>query len=393
MLKSLRAAQEEGKYQDEVADKIKEIAKLQERINALSLDDSRDAQSQKIKLEEEMANLQKELADTQSDYAVDAQEDSLDKMQDAYEKEKDKEIAILEESISSYQKLYDMAIDYIESHWDTLYSELIAWNTEYGDVLNSEITTAWDNCLEAARRYGSYVAALGSIDSDIAAANGSSNSGNSSFASGNYSPSFSKDEGIRSIISRMYANSQAHHTASPARKKELSDENLRLGAQLAQYGITAMRDQNGYWHINSMTGPGLFDVYSKYTRYHDGGVAGDQPTLKQNEVLAILEKGETILDKKKEEGLYKLIDFTSALSQKFGDALSSFDLPGILSRMRENFSALQNRSLNNVTATKNDSIHFGDVYIYGGNEDTVQKHVDVSRKFVNEIIDIMNIRK
>lgn len=390
---SLRAAQEEGKYQDEVADKIKEIAKLQERINALSLDDSRDAQSQKIKLEEEMANLQKELADTQSDYAVDAQEDSLDKMQDAYEKEKDKEIAILEESISSYQKLYDMAIDYIESHWDTLYSELIAWNTEYGDVLNSEITTAWDNCLEAARRYGSYVAALGSIDSDIAAANGSSNSGNSSFASGNYSPSFSKDEGIRSIISRMYANSQAHHTASPARKKELSDENLRLGAQLAQYGITAMRDQNGYWHINSMTGPGLFDVYSKYTRYHDGGVAGDQPTLKQNEVLAILEKGETILDKKKEEGLYKLIDFTSALSQKFGDALSSFDLPGILSRMRENFSALQNRSLNNVTATKNDSIHFGDVYIYGGNEDTVQKHVDVSRKFVNEIIDIMNIRK
>ena len=58
----MEATKEETDYQDEVADKVKEIADLQARINALSLDDSRDAQAQRIELEEQMAELQKELA-------------------------------------------------------------------------------------------------------------------------------------------------------------------------------------------------------------------------------------------------------------------------------------------------------------------------------------------
>lgn len=126
---SLQAAKEEEEYQDSVADKVQELADLQERINALSLDDSREAQSQRVALEEEMAELQKELADQQADYAMNAQTDALDDMADAYDEEKDKEIEILEDSISSQQKLYDMAIAYIQSNWDTLYTELLEEQT------------------------------------------------------------------------------------------------------------------------------------------------------------------------------------------------------------------------------------------------------------------------
>ena len=157
---ALDAAKEEADYEDKVAEQIQKIAKLQERINALSLDDSRDAQAQKIKLEEEMSDLQKELADTQADYARDAQKDALDSMQEEYEKQKDDEIAVLEETISSYQKLYDMAISYINQNWRTLYQELIDWNYEYGSVLNSEITDAWAQCEAAAQRYGTSVQAM-----------------------------------------------------------------------------------------------------------------------------------------------------------------------------------------------------------------------------------------
>ncbi len=119
-----------------------------------------------------MSQLQKELADTQSDYAVDAQKSALDNMQKAYEEQKNAEIKVLEDSISSYQKLYDMAIAYIQSNWGSLYDELIAWNYQYGDELSSTITTAWENALAAAQRYGSYVNALNSIGADIDAANG-----------------------------------------------------------------------------------------------------------------------------------------------------------------------------------------------------------------------------
>ena len=58
---SMEATKEETDYQDEVADKVKEIADLQARINALSLDDSRDAQAQRIELEEQMVSSQEKL--------------------------------------------------------------------------------------------------------------------------------------------------------------------------------------------------------------------------------------------------------------------------------------------------------------------------------------------
>lgn len=96
---------------------------------------SREAQAEKAALLEELKELQSDLADEQADRTLEAQEDALDKMEESYHEEKDKEIEILEDSISSYQKLYDMAISYIETHWDTLYNELISWNThyQYGD--------------------------------------------------------------------------------------------------------------------------------------------------------------------------------------------------------------------------------------------------------------------
>ena len=49
---SLQASKDEADYQDEVADKVKEMAKLQEKINALALDDSRSSVAKRKELEE-----------------------------------------------------------------------------------------------------------------------------------------------------------------------------------------------------------------------------------------------------------------------------------------------------------------------------------------------------
>lgn len=186
---SLRASKEENDYQKQISSKLKDMAKLQARIDALSLDDSRDAQAERAKLLEDMAALQEDLSDTQADKAIEATENTLDQMEEAYHQEKDKEIEILENTISSYQKLYDMAIAYIQERWDTLYSELIAWNTEYGSVLNSEITDAWQNCQAAAERYGSFVSAMmGGIKDEIAAINAQIESLNVSSYSSSSSP-------------------------------------------------------------------------------------------------------------------------------------------------------------------------------------------------------------
>lgn len=383
---ALEAAKSEADYQDKVAEKVKALAKLQARINALSLDDSRDAQAQKAKLEEEMSQLQKELADTQSDYAVDAQKSALDNMQKAYEEQKNAEIKVLEDSISSYQKLYDMAIAYIQSNWGSLYDELIAWNYQYGDELSSTITTAWENALAAAQRYGSYVNALNSIGADIDAANGAGS--NYIVGETTYDNSSSNEEMIHAIIKEMYANSQAHHTASKEEKARLDKRNLTLGAMLGRYGVNAYR-QNGTWYVDG--GALLYEKYRKYI-YHTGGIAGDQPTLKQNEILAVLEKGEAVLDAKKEAGLYRIIDFTTALSDKLSKLLTLTDMSRMFGQMQGDVTKAASAfaPINNTQAP---SVSFGDVIIYGANEETVEKHREINRQFTNDVIKQLNIKR
>lgn len=389
---ALDAAKEEDDYQESVADKVQQIAKLQERINALSLDDSRDAQAQRAQLEEEMYDLQKELADEQSDYAIDAQKESLDNMADAYEEEKDKEIAILENSISSYQKLYDMAIDYIRNNWDTLYDELIAWNTEYGSVLNSEITSAWDNCLAAAQRYGSYVSALNNIDADISAAQGANGSNNVIVGgSGKYDGPTNEDM-VRAIAGRMKEyGAQWNASNSSSTNDRLHKAAAAEAAKLSQYGVQVSFDPNsGVWWITkdeldpSNVGKQLHSVY------HQGGVAGDNPTLKQNEVLSVLEKGEIILDEPKERELFRLIDFATKLSDKFSELIDSAGYDGVVSGANDTMPSTGD--IAPINESTNNSVQFGNVYIYGANEETVAKHKEINRGFTNDVLKQLNIR-
>lgn len=388
---SLEASKEETDYQDTVADKIKEIAKLQERINMLSLDDSRDAQAQKAKLEEELADLQKELSDTQSDYAYDQQVDALDKMQEAYEKEKDGEIDALEESISSTQKLYDMAIAYIEEHWSTLKDELIAWNYDVGNTLEKELVEAWDNAYAAAQRYGSYVSALNHIGGDIDKIE--SGDHNTVGESGNYGGPSNVDM-IRQIVKQMKGYSaQWSFDNSDAMNNVLREKTTQLAAKLDQYGVHAEYDPaSGTWTItkdrqhSSNVGKLLYDCY------HSGGIVGGTGSLKDNEVMAILEKGEAVLDKTREEGLYRLIDFVTVISKKFENALSGTALSGFLQTAKGRLPELQT-AIPETFHSQTDSIHFGDVYIYGSGEETVEKHREINRQFTNDVLRYLHLKR
>lgn len=190
------------------------------------------------------------------------------------------------------------------------------------------------------------------------------------------------------IIKEMYANSQAHHTASKEEKARLDKRNLTLGAMLGQYGVNAYR-QNGTWYVDG--GALLYEKYRKYI-YHTGGIAGDQPTLKQNEILAVLEKGEAVLDAKKEAGLYRIIDFTTALSDKLSKLLTLTDMSRMFGQMQGDVTKAASAfaPINNTQAP---SVSFGDVIIYGANEETVEKHREINRQFTNDVIKQLNIKR
>ena len=159
-----------------------------------------------------------------------------------------------------------------------------------------------------------------------------------------------------------------------------------------------MCQSDATWFIDKIGGPLLFDVYKKYrylqgNKYHSGGIVGDTPSLKQNEVLALLEKGEIVLNKQKEQGLYRLIDFTSAVSEKLKNAMSNSINSNMLGLVQNNISELRSKLPNATIRNQSEAVRFGDVYIYGANEQTVEKHREINRQFANKVLNQLRISK
>lgn len=360
--KSLDLEKEKDGYTKAVTDKEEAIADLRKQIAALDLDDSREAAAKKAKLQEELSDKINDLADYQSDHAYDAASDMLDDMADAYEKEKQKEIDILENSISSEEKVYRLAIDRINNHWDTLYQDLINWNYEYGSVTNDEITKAWEGASAAVNQYGSYLNAILEIQKQIAAyeaSMGSSSNGGANYivgGSGEYDTSGGKYN-PGTIISRMKENSSKWHGLKAANDQagldalERDQQNLAQQLRQALPGMKIERKPNGTWYIN---GEELYK--SKYAVYHKGGVVGDDPTLKGNEVIAKLEKGETILTEDNTNRLYQVLNRDDTMLSKFGKLLVALGETDLMTpRMQEQIKH-DSQQAQNIIQTGGDTI-------------------------------------
>lgn len=157
---SLAASKKESDYEDDISERIEEIARLQARIDQLSLDDSRAAQAQRQALVDELNEKQKDLADTQGDHAYDAQIDALDKLADEYEDEKNAEIKKLEDNLEKQKAVYDRALENLENSTYSAYSHVTEMGAQTGRGIYSNITENWYKASQAVREYGATVAAV-----------------------------------------------------------------------------------------------------------------------------------------------------------------------------------------------------------------------------------------
>lgn len=280
--KLLEDAADEAKYEREVAKRVKEIAKLQERITQLQLDDSREAAAERAKLEEELAEKQQDLADYQADYALDATLDALDEQSDAYSSAMDEEIAAVKKQIERETDLRQAAIDKINSDYREMTEDVRGYFEALGITLDEEIIQRLTEGLKLVSQYGSYEGAVDNIGSDIV---------------GGTTDNIQNQQQIPALVQQMRSNSNAWWTAKNAGDKtemqRLSTENERIAQILkSAFGLDIWKDSaQGTWYINTANGKmRLFDVY------HDGGVVGGLQTKNNNELMAILEKGEVVFN-------------------------------------------------------------------------------------------------
>lgn len=384
---SLELAKKQDDHNDSIAEKLEKIARLQDENDMLRLDGSREAMAKVAANNEEIAELQKDVADEQAEYALEVHNEQLEKQQEAFEESKDAEIETLENTLNSTEKLYQAAIERIENDWDGLYNDLLDWNYEYGSTLQSDLVNAWDAASDAVQRYGSFVEALqgaqnytglGSDYSGDSSVGGADTSGNLAdiknrmmqnsfnwFLSGDKAKqaelsaenvrlaedwkaltgqeltpkdyswytedgslfySLNKQDVAEAVVAQMETNAAnwkiADQQGDNAKKKALSDKNARLAADLAYYLKRKIENIHGTWYID---GKPLFQ------EYHTGGIVGHKGTLKQNEVMAVLEKGEIVLDEGKEKVLYRFVDFAQSMSEKIGRVLDASAFRNLLS--------------------------------------------------------------
>ncbi len=341
---SLRSSKEENDYAKSVAEKTSEIAKMQARIDQLKLDDSRAARAERAKLEQELAELQNDLGDLQSEHSYDQQESALDKAAQDFEDARQQEIDAIENSISSTEKLYRAAIERLSNGWDSLYDELIAWNTEAGSSLNSEITEKWLAAAEAVKLYGSYLEAVAALEQKQSGTG--SNSSSNVVAKGELTkiPAAPSAPPPSEATNPTVPETETAAEPEPVRKVKVVDGrwNVRTGPStskkiLGVVGEGTVLDYRGQtsgsWYAVTYKGQdawinnGGSKLIEEIPKYHGGGIAGDKATQKDNEVLSVLEEGEMILTDKMKKAAYTLIDFKDYLEKKLGNAIGLVSAP------------------------------------------------------------------
>lgn len=338
----LQQTKDEEDYESNVSKKLKEISKLQDQINRLSLDDSREAAAKRASLEEELAGLQEELADYIGDYSSTKNEEVLDKASEKYGEYIDDRIKQVEDEVSSEEKLYRLAISRINSDWQNLYQQILDWNLAAGNSLESEIIEKWNLAAEAVQRYGGFVNAVN-------ATKNSNSLGDS--LSYDYSQTGEDPASVaaaNSIVEKMKANAAAWHGASKSTQSRLDAENLSLAQQLAQYVGSVPVRKNGVWYLN---GQELFKLYPKY---HEGGIVGGLPNQKQQELLTVLKNGELVATEQMQKRAIELVDFAANISKK----LAALPYSSGISAMLKNDIIPSIPKTEQVTRNENSSMVF-----------------------------------
>ena len=195
----------------------------------------------------------------------------------------------------------------------------------------------------------------------------------------------------------MKANSSKWWALNEANDKAgldaLEEDQQRLAQELrdALPGMNIERKSNGVWYIN---GEELYK--SKYAVYHTGGIVGDDPTLKQDEVFAKLKKGEAVFTEEQQKPLYQALDFADTMIAKYGQLFNSaFDSDLMASKMQDQIKSdgQQAQSLiDNSNRSYNISVTAPIHTVQKLDESEIKKlSKDISKYTINELDDMFSL--
>ena len=173
---ALRKEQDERDYNRGLEEKQQKIKDVEDKILALSNDDSIQAIKKRKELEAELKKYKQELEDYQYDREVSLREEAIDNELKSQEEKLEKELENLEEQheqeldmldkkhkqeikkyqdmLSSQKKLREEALRLIEKGDKELLDRLIKYNENYGNGIREDIIEAWESAYTSMEKYG-----------------------------------------------------------------------------------------------------------------------------------------------------------------------------------------------------------------------------------------------
>lgn len=449
----LKQKEKEKKYEQELSDKVKDVAKIQSELAALQFDDSIEAQKKKLELTEELSDKQSKLDEYQAEHNTELQEDALDKELDRYEKSHDEKIKDIEEEQDAHEKMIDAQIkalereqkEYERNHKDKLTAleqeqkefkrniedRKKSTEEEYDNEIK-KIEEKIDAVSDAMEKEGELVQeAIRRIEEDATGTYEALLEWNSKYGSGIQSDVIEKWEAAKAALEKYSEGTGKVVTALDNIKKKLGEikdaagsaggalggmntNNLNNDLDKAKKKLQELQNQikknadirfshGTYYDVNTGQIKGNNKTQNIPTDHHTGtsNVSKNETDrklntdfkLKSDEVVRILKVGESVVPKDRNKGsIARNSDMVNAENSGKSDNKEFIDWVNIL---KEN---IQSRFENSVTPKSSMStnispidVSIGDIVIQGNaDKTTVNELNNIRNSIVKDIFAKIN---
>ena len=238
----------------------------------------------------------------------------MDAAADAYEKAKQPEIEGLEKTISSQEKLYQLAIQRLQEDFWGLYSQVIEWNTEAGSSVNSEITEAWKEAAKAVTIYWGYLNAIKAVDLQLKIQTEGIGVVIADALVDAFSGFFTRTYDLFAGFANKILGVFGVQLPTSANTGTIGGPITPGGAILGVVGDVIGGAINGI--VNGVTGF-VNSIFSKFPFFHSGGHVGGKVDGRTSdpaeEVIAVLQTDEVVLTKQQQKNLLTQLDFLREL--------------------------------------------------------------------------------
>lgn len=284
-------------FQQDLAEKNKSVATIQQEIDDLSTQGTLESKKKIAELNEKLAEEKKTLDNFLYDNEVEQRKNALDTEEKLFEDKINEQLKVIEDYLGKDAKIRQDAMDLINGQSQQFYNDLTNYTQIYTNMSEYEFNKLWNSAYNALRIYGNgqidIINTLAYLDQQLAVTDwqlkqleNSANNTKNSFNNMTYDAT----NGVNQLNSSLNdtANKMNEINRIPLPRFSWSNP-----LAMADY-ITNLRGESNtkhsYWETPTLN---YLSGLPKLSKYHTGGIVGEGGST-GSEVLAKLLTGEVV---------------------------------------------------------------------------------------------------